>query len=217
MKIFRGFSVLLAASLLTQCLYAQSNSNSTAQVKQSGTGDNNQSSKKLFIDVHYLGAGKVNFEAVAAAHAKDLATEGKYDVHFLKYWVDEARGTVYCLSSTSNSDNIRKTHAEAHGLLPDSIYEVTAGKAAAAKGPNDFFLDVHQLGQVSAADVAAAHKKDLATEGKYGVNFINYFVDEKAGVVMCLSQAPDSSAIIKTHKEAHGLLPAYIGKVKQGQ
>jgi hypothetical protein len=27
---------------------------------------------------------------------------------------------------------------------------------------------------------------------KYGVNFINYWVDEKNGVVMCLSEAADS-------------------------
>jgi len=36
-------------------------------------------------------------------------------------------------------------------------------------------------------------------------------------VVMCLSQAKDSNAVIKTHAEAHGLLPAYVLKVKQGQ
>ena len=65
--------------------------------------------------------------------------------------------------------------------------------------------------------MADAHKKDLAVKGKYGVNFINYWVDEKAEVVMCLSEAADSNAIIKTHKEAHGLIPVDILKVKQGQ
>jgi Protein of unknown function (DUF4242) len=72
-------------------------------------------------------------------------------------------------------------------------------------------------GNVSAKDVAEAHKKDLAVESKYGVNFINYWVDEKEGMVMCLSQAKDSTSIIQTHKEAHGLLPAYVLKVKQGE
>ena len=79
----------------------------------------------LFIDVHHLGPGKVTAEAVAGAHAKDLAVEGKYGVHFLQYWVDEAGGNVYCLSSTADSNAIRQTHAEAHGLLPDEIYRVT--------------------------------------------------------------------------------------------
>ncbi|HEY4205319.1 MAG TPA: DUF4242 domain-containing protein [Puia sp.] len=172
-----------------------------------------------YIDVHHLGAGKVTAAAVAEAHAKDLAVEKKYGVQFIKYWVDESAGTVYCLSSAADTSDIRKTHAEAHGLLPDEIYLVTPGKEAMIKGAKDLYLDVHELGagNVKAADVAAAHQKDLAVQKKYGVNFINYWVDEKDGRVLCLSQAPDSTAVINTHKEAHGLLPAYVEKVKQGQ
>jgi hypothetical protein len=34
---------------------------------------------------------------------------------------------------------------------------------------------------------------------------------------MCLAEAKDSTALINTHKEAHGLLPAKVFKVKQGQ
>jgi phenolic acid decarboxylase len=175
--------------------------------------------KNLYIDVHQLEPGKVKYEDVAKAHAKDLAAEKKYGVHFIKYWVNEEKGLVYCLSSSNDSESIRKTHAEAHGLLPEYIYQVTDGMAATLKGQNNFFLDVHYLGagNVSAKDVAEAHKKDLAVESKYGVNFINYWVDEKEGVVMCLSQAKDSTSIIQTHKEAHGLLPAYVLKVKQGE
>ena len=100
-----------------------------------------------------------------------------------------------------------------------AIYQVTQGIAATLRGKNDFFFDVHYLGagKVTAKEVAAAHKKDLAVENKYGVHFINYWVDEKSGTVMCLSQAKDSSAVIKTHAAAHGLLPAYVLKVKQGE
>jgi hypothetical protein len=175
--------------------------------------------KHLFIDVHELKPGGVTYKDVAAAHAKDLAVEKKYGVDFIKYWVDEKKGLVYCLSSSSDSEAIRKTHAEAHGLLPSHVYEVTDGPEAALNGHDDFFLDVHYLGagNVAANDVAEAHRKDLATENKYGVNFINYWVDVKEGVVMCLSQARDSTSVINTHKEAHGLLPAYVLKVKQGQ
>jgi hypothetical protein len=81
------------------------------------------------------------------------------------------------------------------------------------------YIDVHHLGagKVTAAAVAAAHQKDLAVESKYGVNFINYWVDEKNGTVLCLSQAPDSTAIINTHREAHGLIPVSVVKVEQGQ
>ncbi len=73
----------------------------------------------LYIDVHNLGPGKVTYEAVQKAHAKDLAVEKKYGVQFIKFWVDEAGGKVYCLSNAPDTQSIRKTHAEAHGLLPD--------------------------------------------------------------------------------------------------
>lgn len=36
---------------------------------------------------------------------------------------------------------------------------------------------------VTYAAVAEAHQKDLAVEKKYGVNFIDYWVDEQQGVV----------------------------------
>ena len=175
--------------------------------------------KKLYIDVHQLEPGKVKFEDVAGAHAKDLAVEKKYGVHFINYWVDEKQGLVYCLSTAPNADAITKTHAEAHGLLPASTFEVTGGTAASLTGNKKLFLDIHKLGagNVTAAAVADAHKKDLAVQGKYGVNFINYWVDEKEGLVYCLSEADDAQSVINTHKEAHGLIPAEIEVVKQGE
>ncbi len=34
---------------------------------------------------------------------------------------------------------------------------------------------------------------------------------------MCLSEASDSTSVKNAHKEAHGLLPAYVLSVKQGE
>jgi hypothetical protein len=196
-----SYPLAVCAVCFSLCLHAQNSSN------------------HLYIDVHHLGPGKVTTEGVASAHAKDLSTEDKYGVQFIKYWVDTARGDIYCLSSSPNTESIRNTHAEAHGLLPDSIYMVTSGTEAAMEGGKNLYLDIHELGpgNVTAAAVAEAHKKDLAVEKKYGVNFLNYWVNEKDGVIMCLSEAPDSNAVIETHKEAHGLLPKYVSQVDQGQ
>jgi uncharacterized protein Usg len=200
MKICFIFATFVAINLVSLQLCAQSDNKS----------------KNLYMDIHHLGPGKVKYEDVAKAHAKDLAVEGKYGVNFIKYWVDEANGNVYCLSSAADTQSIRKTHAEAHGLLPDQIYLVKGGAESSLNSGQKFFLDVHKLGEgkVTAKDVAAAHQKDLAVEQKYGVNFINYWVNEKDGIVVCFSQAPDSTAIINTHKEAHGLVPAYVEQVK---
>jgi hypothetical protein len=174
---------------------------------------------ELYIDVHNLEPGKVTFDDVMAAHHKDLATQDKYGVQFRKFWVDEEKGKVYCLSSAANPEAVSNTHKEAHGLLPISVYQVTDGVEDVALGNKQYFLDVHQLGagKVKADDVADAHKKDLAVQAKHGVHFVNYWVDEKEGVVLCLSQASDANKVVETHKEAHGLIPAFTLKVKQGE
>lgn len=180
---------------------------------QTGTS---QTTNHLYLDVHHL--GKVTAKDVAVAHKKDLAVEKKYGVHFIKYWVDENNGDVYCLASSPSEADMRNSHAEAHGLIPDKIYEVTEGQKAALKGKNSLYLDVHQVGAgVKPEDVAGAHQKDLAVQKKYGVNLIDYWFDADSGTIMCLAQAPDSSALISTHKEAHGMLPVRVVKVKQGQ
>lgn len=174
--------------------------------------------RKLFLDVHDLGAGNVTFEAVADAHKKDLATQGEFDVKFIKYWVDEQAGKVYCLAEAASEANVFKTHSKAHGLVPDNIMAVTDGPEAKLTG-KQLFLDIHNLepGAVTPEAVAAAHEKDLAVQGKHNVSFINYWLDQKQGKVYCLSEAPDSLAVIKTHTEAHGLVPSKVERVKQGE
>jgi phenolic acid decarboxylase len=176
-------------------------------------------SNKLFIDVHLLHPGTVTAADVAAAHAKDLAVQGKHGVQFLKYWVDEKAGTVYCLSSAPDSLHITAAHHEAHGLLPQQVYQVTGGIEAAPLKGVPYLLDIHNLGagNVTAAAVADAHKKDLAVQKKHGVNFINYWVCEEKGIVFCLSQAKEKNNVEKTHKDAHGLMPAMVVPVVQGQ
>src|SRR5215213_7031949 len=110
----------------------------------SGSYAQNQNSNKnnLYIDVHYLPDGKVKYEDVAAAHVKDLATESKYSVQFIKYWVDESKGIVYCLSSAPDTSAITNTHREAHGLIPQTIYKVEDGAEAISDKNKTFFLDI---------------------------------------------------------------------------
>jgi hypothetical protein len=91
--------------------------------------------------------------------------------------------------------------------------EAPAGTDNASK---HYFIDVHNLGTVTFADVMAAHKKDLATQGKYGVSFEKFWVDEKAGKVYCLSEAKDAASVEATHKEAHGLMPVAVYEVTSG-
>ena len=80
------------------------------------------------------------------------------------------------------------------------------------------FLDVHTIeGGVSAADVAGAHMADLKEQDAYGVNYLRYWVDEEAGKVFCLVEAPDAEAAATVHKVAHGLVAQEIYPVTEGQ
>lgn len=179
-------------------------------------------SRQLFMDVHRLSPGKVKLNDVENAHAKDLAVQEKYGVQFLKYWVNEKEGLIFCLVSAKDTEAVRQAHTAAHaaehGLLPQRIYTMVPGTESALIGNKNLFLDIHYLGpgKVSAQDVAGAHQKDLAVQKKYGVNLTNYWFDEKEGVVMCLAEAKDAASLTKTHKEAHGLVPNQVFKVKQG-
>lgn len=82
-----------------------------------------------------------------------------------------------------------------------------------------YYLDVHELepGSVAYKDVVEAHKADLKTQGKYGVSFINFWVDEEKGYVYCLSMAEDPDHVHATHEEAHGLVPSTIYEVIEGE
>lgn len=51
----------------------------------------------LFMDVHeHLPEGATAAD-VADAHAADVSVQDDYDVNYLKYWVDDAAGKVFCL------------------------------------------------------------------------------------------------------------------------
>jgi hypothetical protein len=79
------------------------------------------------------------------------------------------------------------------------------------------FMDAHTLeGGVSVADVAAAHEADLQTQGKYGVSYLRYWVDEAAGKIFCLVEAPDAETANTVHREAHGLVAEEIFAVVEG-
>ena len=78
------------------------------------------------------------------------------------------------------------------------------------------FMDIHSIeGGVGASDVAAAHQADLATQEAHGVNYLRYWVDEEAGKVFCLVEAPDAEAANIVHRDAHGLVADEIYSVSE--
>jgi len=77
----------------------------------------------LFMDVHNIEGG-VSASDVAGAHKKDLEVQGQYGVNYLRYWVDEGGGKVFCLVDAPDAAAAARVHKEAHGLVADEIFEV---------------------------------------------------------------------------------------------
>lgn len=79
------------------------------------------------------------------------------------------------------------------------------------------YMDIHNMeGGVSLDDVKKAHEADLATQGEHGVNYKSYWVDEKAGKIFCLVEAPNAEAANTVHRDAHGLVADEIYEVSEG-
>ena len=80
----------------------------------------------LFMDVHTLDGG-VAVADVATAHMADLQTQAAHDVQYLRYWVDEGAGKIFCLVDAPSPEAANTVHREAHGLVADEIYAVQEG------------------------------------------------------------------------------------------
>jgi hypothetical protein len=80
----------------------------------------------LYMDVHRLGDA-VTVDDVAKAHQADLQTQDSYDVKYLRYWVNEAEGKIFCLVEAPDAAAASSVHREAHGLVADEVLEVQEG------------------------------------------------------------------------------------------
>ena len=80
----------------------------------------------LFMDIHHID-GPVGMNDVAQAHQADLGTQGSYNVNYLKYWVDETQGKIFCLVDAPDAEAAATVHRQAHGLVADEIYRVDEG------------------------------------------------------------------------------------------
>ena len=80
----------------------------------------------LFIDLHQIKGG-VSAGDVAKAHMEDIKTQEKFGVEYLRYWVNERSGRIFCLVEAPNAEAANAVHREAHGLVADAIFEVQEG------------------------------------------------------------------------------------------
>ena len=75
------------------------------------------------------------------------------------------------------------------------------------------FLDRHLFEGLTAADIAEAHRKDLAVQDQYGVRFLTYWFDDVRGTAFCLIDAPDAETAMRVHAASHGNIAADLIEV----
>jgi hypothetical protein len=80
----------------------------------------------LYMDMHSIDGG-VKAGDVAQAHIADLQAQDRYGVRYLRYWVDEGQGKIFCLVDAPSEDAANRVHREAHGLVADALYPVLEG------------------------------------------------------------------------------------------
>jgi hypothetical protein len=78
------------------------------------------------MDIHNV-HGRATVDAVAQAHAADLKAQDAHDVRYLRYWVSEAEGKIFCLVDAPSAEAATTVHREAHGLVADDVSEVQEG------------------------------------------------------------------------------------------
>jgi class 3 adenylate cyclase len=76
----------------------------------------------LYMDIHEIQGATP--EELAKAHASDVKVQEKYGVNYLKYWVNESQGKVFCLVDAPSAEAACCVHREAHGMVAEKVIEV---------------------------------------------------------------------------------------------
>lgn len=79
------------------------------------------------------------------------------------------------------------------------------------------FMDVHERlpEATSAPAVAEANRAYQDVHHRHGVRYLRCWIDEEAGKLFCLTEAPSAQATVAAHREAHGLLADRIYRVRE--
>ena len=107
----------------------------------------------MYMDIHEVPGATP--EAVARAHAADLERQDLHDVEYLKYWVNEQSGKVFCLCRAPSTEAATAVHREAHGLVASKIVEVEPDVA-------ESFLGASSVDAAGAATIPGSGEYDTA-------------------------------------------------------
>lgn len=119
----------------------------------------------LFMDFHNFEGG-ITLNEVVSAHMADLKVQDKYGVRYIKFYVNQDSGNVFCLMEGPDEETCEAVHKEAHGNIACNIIKVEPGD----------FETVMGGGKVNNSDVAQLKDGEI-----------------DSGIRFFLSYRPDSS------------------------
>jgi class 3 adenylate cyclase len=86
----------------------------------------------IFMDRHDIRG--LTAESIAEAHRKDLQIQDKYGVKYMTYWLDQERGTNFCLVDAPDAATAERVHRESHGEIATDIIAVDLAAVEAFLG-----------------------------------------------------------------------------------
>lgn len=66
------------------------------------------------------------------------------------------------------------------------------------------YMDFHKIPGMTLEDARKAHAADEGLQEKYGVKYLQYWVNEVSGTIFCLVEGPDKKTCETVHRESHG-------------
>lgn len=97
----------------------------------------------IYMDRHIVPG--IEAKHAAEAHREDLLIQDEYGCRCMTYWVDEERGSAFCLIDAPNEEAVKKMHDRAHGLIPHDIVQVNSNVVEAFLGritdPEGYYSD----------------------------------------------------------------------------
>jgi AraC-like DNA-binding protein len=86
----------------------------------------------IFMDLHT--APGVTAKDVAEAHILDVKIQHRFGCKAMTYWVDEDKGSIFCLIEAPDKEAVRTMHEQSHGLIPNEIILVNTDVVKAFLG-----------------------------------------------------------------------------------
>jgi AraC-like DNA-binding protein len=75
------------------------------------------------------------------------------------------------------------------------------------------YMDLHRIPKITISEAKKAHVADELIQQKYGVKYLQFWVNELAGSLFCLVEGPDKKTVETVHRLAHGHVACAVVEV----